>query len=90
METGGQTGGRRQNRWEMAAQLIDPLASAEERRPSGRGPVSTWQNESVHSVKQVLPWATEKAAPHFGKPRGLAPVSWKRSKIMHLISMKRH
>jgi hypothetical protein len=43
----------------------------------------------VRSVKQVPPWATEKAAPHFGKPSGLAPVSWKRSKIKHLISMTR-
>jgi len=36
------------------------------------------------------PWATEKTAPHFGKPSGLAAGSWKQSKIMQLISGRRH
>jgi hypothetical protein len=36
----------------------------------------------IHDVKQAPTWATEKPAPHFGKPNGLAPVSWKQFKIM--------
>jgi hypothetical protein len=42
-----------------------------------------------HSVKQVPTWATEKPAPHFGKPSGLASGSWKHSKIMQIISQTR-
>jgi hypothetical protein len=38
----------------------------------------------------VPPWATDKPAPHFGKPSGLAPGSWKQSEIMERISETRH
>jgi hypothetical protein len=44
----------------------------------------------VHSVKEVPTWAAEKPAPHFGKPSGLAPGSWKQSEIMERISETRH
>lgn len=45
---------------------------------------------SVHAVKQMPPWATEKAAPHFGKPSGLAPCLLEAVENMHLIPETRH
>jgi hypothetical protein len=44
----------------------------------------------IRSEKQVLPWATERPAPHFGKPSGLLSGSWKQSEIMERISETRH
>jgi hypothetical protein len=36
----------------------------------------------IHYLRVAPPWATEKPAPHFGKPSGLAAGSRKQSKMM--------
>ena len=65
-------------KWHLNASI--PLPPQRSAGPLDKDLQVHGQMTTAHGLKQVPPWATQKAAPHFGKTGGLAPGSWKQFK----------